>query len=111
MCVLGRVLNIIRVVYSFYIDTSGDKHIKPALTGSEILFLPFRICQDVVHVACCLSLSASPQRIPRAAVCLAVSAPWSHCGPWAVSQYVLSLVTLVFQKAATALCSEKSPSW
>lgn len=34
----------------------------------------------------------------------------NHCEPWAVSQDVLSLVMLVFQKAAMALCSEKSSS-
>lgn len=58
-----------------------------------------------MQVVCCLSLSASPQRSPQAAAC--VAAPRSHCEPWAVSECVLSLVGLVFQSAAMTLSRGK----
>lgn len=80
------------------------------MIDNEILFLPFRI-QAGCCASCMLPLLAcfSPEN-PQAAVCMAGSAAWSHCEYWAVSQYVLSLVRLVFQRAALALHSEKSSS-
>lgn len=110
MSVLGTGLDIRKAVRSFYIETAGDKHIKPALISSEILVLPFRI-----WAGCCAScmlpllVCFSPEN-PTGCFVHGCVCTMSHCEPWAVSQGVLSLVMLVFQRAAMALCSEKSSS-